>query len=246
MGVNKPYSATALHEAGHAFFAWLGGELLDHTTITGDLGQRAYCRHSSMAEIYQRPPLNARAAFIGIGGAAAARLFDQDSGPSEADKVYLKRTLENHPCPDTQAMWKWQIENPGGDPDVFMETFMPRALEILSEPRIKSCLEAGAALLDLMGEASGWELAKLFEFTHGEPLPPYIMDAELHTKPKKPKTVMDYRVELFAELNRLDEKIDALRWAASKENNPAAEKLAEAALRFKFEIDGLCVESCGG
>jgi hypothetical protein len=151
----------------------------------------------------------------------------------EGDLAELDRLLRNIPDPETAIMRRWRRAHNDIGAAAFAAAFLPRLVERLRAPKLRECIEAGAAWLELAGTLWGADLVRLFECTHGAPLPPLARPADDHGKPPAKKTRRDHLATLYNAIERLLEAADALRWHDSGDD-PSSNRLVERATELSL------------
>lgn len=222
----------AIHEAGHAAAAWALGRIIDRVTVSGIEPARFCCFYGSAPG---PKILTAPDAFGCLAGAAAESVFGADDPMKgmEFDLAALGDLLKEPADEDTAAVLAWHIANPGAGPAAFADAFMPRVKEILNAPRMRDCIEAASAMLEVAGTVSGKQVVALFEHVHGEPLPALARPSREHGGPPMVKTRADLLDSVKWALSFLETAADAVRWH-DKGEDPLSEKMVEKTLRLRL------------
>jgi hypothetical protein len=242
MLMEKDMHSTAMHESSHAVMAWLTGGILKTITIAGEPDKPFFCTYGR-SPWQEKTWLNRDNVHVTLAGAAVHEILGFDD-PFESCNYDLESIADmlKHPDPETKAMREFAVHHPDSTAKEFAELFLPDLVDRLKDPKVMTCIEAGAAMLETAtGDVCGRLMVELFEYSWGTPLPEGVAPAWMHWPPPKDDeapTPAEALVMLGKAMDDLEKAIEATRTAFRFENE-AAEKLAAKTLQFSFQARDL-------
>jgi hypothetical protein len=236
--MEKDMHNTAMHEAAHAVTAWLSGAILKYITIAGEEQDKPYICTYGRSPWQEKTWLNRDNVHVTLAGAAVHEILGLDD-PFQGCNYDLESIADmlNHPDPETKAMREFAVHHPDSTAKEFAELFLPDLVERLRDPKVMTCIEAGAAMLETAtGDVCGRLMVELFEHVWGDPLPENAAPAWMHWPPSKDDeapTQAEAMLMLGKAMDELETAIEATRTAFRFENE-AAELLATRTMKHSW------------
>ncbi len=233
----KDRHSTAMHEAAHAVMAWMSGDILKYITIEGQEPDKPYICTYGRSPWQEKTWLNRDNVYITLAGAAVHEILGME--PFQGCNYDLESIADmlKHPDPETAAMREFAVHHPDSTAKEFAELFLPDLVDRLKDPKVMTCIEAGAAMLETAtGDICGRLMVELFEFTWGTPLPENVAPSWMHWPPPKDDEVptkAEAMAMLAKAMDDLETAIEATRTAFRFENEQA-EKLAARSLEHSL------------